>query len=217
LRLATLRSLQAATFSAANFESCRPHYLAALRDVSADPNLELRQRVLGILAREHDPYVQELLVKGLRSPSEALVPPEKALQLMSYDIHADAYPIAREIAEKPPSEAARREALRLLAADGSSAPVFEKILRDKKESADVRRLSASALQSLAPDKLQSYARSIVLDDDDDDDVKATSLTALTDLGQPEAVTEELYQRVSRMRGKGALKKGAQRFLRKYKR
>src|SRR6267143_519161 len=136
VRLAALSSLQAATFSVIKFNACRPAYLAALRSVASDPDPELRQRVLGVLSREHDGYAQKLLLEGLQKPEKALVPPEKALQLLSYDIHAEAYPVAREIVRKPPNAAAKREALRLLAADAASAPVFEKILRDKSESAE---------------------------------------------------------------------------------
>ena len=122
VRLAALKALQSASFSVVKFTPCRPEYLAALRSLIDDPDPEVRQRVLGILAREQDGYTQQRLLEGLQQPEKALVSPEKALQLLSYDIHADAYPVAREIASKPPNPAAKREALRLLAADAASAP-----------------------------------------------------------------------------------------------
>ena len=112
---------------------------------------ELRQRVLGILAREKDAYAQKKLLEGLRKPEKALLPPEKALQLLSYDVHADAYPVAREIVEHPPNPLAKREALRLLAADAASAPIFEKLVRDKNESVELRQLGAAALHALKPE------------------------------------------------------------------
>ena len=62
VRLAALQSLQAASFSVIAFESCRPDYLAALREIVDDPDPELRQRVLGILSRENDSYVQQRLL-----------------------------------------------------------------------------------------------------------------------------------------------------------
>jgi hypothetical protein len=161
IRLAALSALQAASLSVLKFNPCRPNYLAALRSVAPDRDPELRQRVLGILAREQDGYAQKLLLDGLQDPLKALVPPEKALQLLSYDVHADAYPVARDIVRKPPNPAAKREALRLLAADAASAPVFERILRNKDEPADIRQLSASVLRSLAPRKLQAHARAIL--------------------------------------------------------
>jgi hypothetical protein len=219
VRLAALQSLQAASFSVVAFESCRADYIAALRKVATDPSLELRQRVLGILAREKDGFAQKKLMDGLEKPTKALVPPEKALQLLSYDIHGEAYSIARKIVENPPNEDAKREALRLLAADAKSAPIFEKLLRDKKEKAEIRQISAAALQALKPDKLQSNAREILLDDSDYDDIKATSLTALTQFGDADAVAkdEALKKHVTRMSEKGGskVKRSARSFMSKY--
>lgn len=222
VRLAVLQAMQAASFSARRFAACRPAYLAALRSVVADPDTELRQRALGLLAREHDSYAQQRLIEGLKKPAKALVPPEKALQLLSYDIHADAYPLAREIARKPPNPAAKREALRLLAADARSVPAFEKILRNKNEVPEIRQLAASALHSLAPGKLQARARAIVLDRSEDDEIKATSLTALTHFGDAEAVAKDvtLQKQVDRLKGtagSGELKRAARRFDSKYRR
>lgn len=219
VRLAALQSLQAASFSVIAFEACRGDYKAALRKVAEDPDPELRQRVLGILAREKDGFVQKKLLDGLQNPKIALVPPEKALQLLSYDVHAEAYSAARAILSKPPNDVAKREALRLLAADSTAAPMFEKILRDKEESAENRQISASALQSLRPEKLQKHAREMLLDTSEYDDIQATSLTALTQFGDDAAVgkDEALLKSVDRLSG-GASKKvkqSARRFLSKF--
>ncbi|HEX6731203.1 MAG TPA: hypothetical protein VF074_14360 [Pyrinomonadaceae bacterium] len=219
VRLAALQSLQAASFSVAVFEACRGDYLATLREIADDPNAELRQRVLGILAREKDGYAQNRLLEGLQDPSKALVTPEKALQLLSYDVHSDAYPIAREIVEKPPNDESKIQALRLLAADATSAPLFEKLLRDKKEQREVRQISAAALQAVQPEKFQEQAREIVLDAKEFDDIQATALTALTQMPDEAEVAKDktLMKRVDRLgKGKSAkVKKGARRFLSRY--
>jgi hypothetical protein len=218
VRLAALKSLQTASFSVIAFESCRGDYIGTLREIAEDPDPELRQRVLGILAREKDGYAQKKLLEGLEHPEKALVPAEKALQLLSYDVQAEAYPIARSIVSKPPNAAAKREALRLLAADASAAPLFEKILRDKDELAEIRQISASALQALRPEKFRQHAREMLLDTSEYDDIQATSLTALTQFGG-EAVTkdEALIKRIDRLRGKAStkVKQSARRFLDKY--
>lgn len=219
VRLAALQSLQAASFSVLAFESCRADYIATLRELVTDPDPELRQRVLGILARENDGFVQKKLLEGLKKPEKALVPPEKALQLLSYDVHSEAYPIAREIVKDPPNPEAKREALRLLSADPAAVPMFEKILRDKEETAELRQLSASALHTLKPEKLQEHAREIVLDKNEYDDIQAVSLTALTQFSNQEAVAgdEELRKRVDAMSDEKSMKikKSARRFLSKY--
>ena len=219
VRLAALQALQAASFAVIQFESCRGDYLATLRAVANDTDLELRQRVLGILAREKDGFAQQRLLEGLQNPEKALVPPEKALQLLSYDVHAEAYPMARAIVSNPPSVAAKREALRLLGADASSKPLFEKILRDKEETREIRQLSASALHAIAPASLQRHAREMLLDPKEYSDIQETSLTALTQFGDQVKVEkdEKLVKHLSSLKGRVStkLKQGARLFLSKY--
>jgi len=219
VRRAALQSLSAAAFSVLAFESCRADYIATLREIVTDPDPLLRRRALGILSREHDGFAQKKLLEGLKDSEKALVPPEKALQLLSYDIHSEAYSIAREIVEKPPSTAAKREALRLLAADATAAPMFEKVLRDKDEMAENRQIAASVLQALRPEKLQEHAREIVLDTKEYDDIQATSLIALTQFGDAEAIAEDktLKKRVDKLSDKAStkVKQGARRFIKKY--
>jgi hypothetical protein len=220
VRLEALQALQAASFAVVAFEGCRGDYVAALRAVAADPDLEVRQRVLAILARDKDRGVQKKLLDGLRDPAKALVAPEKALQLLSYDVHAEAYPLARAIVADAPSQAAKRQALRLLSADTGAAPLFEKLLRDKKETPEIRRMSATALHALRPEKLQAAARDIVLDDGESEDVVATGLAALTEFGSAAIETDApLKARVARLtdRAPAAMKRTAQRFATKYER
>lgn len=220
VRLAALQALQAASFAVIEFESCRGDYTAALRAVVTDPDPEIRQRVLGLLARRKDGFVQQKLLAGLQDPDKALVPPEKALQLLSYDVHAEAYPIARMIVSKPPNEAAKIEALRLLGADASSKPLFERLLRDKDETKEIRQVSASALQSIAPETFQAHARAMLLDTKEYDDIQATSLTALTQFGDAAKVAKDdkLMERVGSFKKaeSSKLKQGARTFLTKYR-
>ena len=220
VRFAALDSLQTASFDAATFSSIHSDYIATLRKLAEDPDYELRQRVLGILMREKDGLAQKKLLEGLKNPAKALLLPEKALQLLSYDVHAEAYSAARAVLKKRPNDDAKREALRLLAADPKAVPIFEKVLRDKKELRENRQIAASALHALDPEKLQSQARKILLDKSDYADIKATSLTALEQFGDDAALSKDkaLMQSVNRFKsGKtpAKYKQTARRFLSKY--
>lgn len=220
VRMAAMDTLATAAFSVIAFESCRKDYIAALREVAQDPNPEIRHSALGLLAGEKDGFAQKKLLEGLKEPEKALVSAEKALQLLSYDTHAESYAVARDIVSKPPSEDARREALRLLAADATSAPMFEKLLRDKDELREVRQISASALQALKPDKFQEHAREMLLDKSEYDDIQATSLTAMTQFGDDAAIAEDkpLLASVNRMstgKASAKYKQSARRFLNKH--
>ena len=220
VRLAAMDTLATAAFSAVKFASCRNDYIATLREVADDPNPEIRETALGALAGEKDPFVQKKMLEGLKNPEKALVPPEKALQLLSYDVHTEAYAVARDIVNKPPNETAKTAALRLLAADAKSAPLFEKLLRDKDEKREVRQLSASALNALNPDKLQEHAKEILRDESEYEDIQATSLTALKRFGDEEEVAKDksLLKSINRLSTKAKsakYKKSAKQFLQKY--
>jgi HEAT repeat protein len=218
VRLAALETLQAASFAVVQFESSRGDYIATLRAVATDPEPDVRRRALGTLAREKDGFAQQKLIEGLQDPTKALVPPEKALQFLSYDIHAEAYPLARTIVNNPPNDAAKYEALRLLAADTSSHPLFERVLRDKTETKEIRQLAASALQSMAPQAFQTAARAMVLDPKEYDDIQATSLSALTHFGDSAKVAkdEKLLKQVGSFKkaDSSKLKQGARAFFAK---
>lgn len=219
VRLAALQSLQAASFSVIVFEPCLGDYVATLRAIADDPDGEIRQRALGILARKKDGFAQRKLLEGLSNPATALVPPEKALQLLGYDPHAEAYPVARAIVSQPPNDTARREALRLLSADATSAPLFEKILTDKNENPEVRQISASALHSMQPRKLQSFARTIMMDPTEHEEIQATCLTALAQFGDGAAIAKDqaLLEGIGKLSGKHspAFKKNARDLLTRY--
>jgi hypothetical protein len=201
VRIAVLDVLQQISFLMAAFPAKRPDYLAALRSIIDDLDAQLRQRAAGILAREKDEYVQRRLIDGLEGRSEALVPTEKAIQYLGYDIHAEYFPLLRRITENPPNPTARTEAVRLLAADPSSTDLLATILSNKDENPDVRRISAIGLQSAAPGRFEEQARRIVLDDDEDDQLQAMSITALTHFANPEALSrdDELTGRIQQLR------------------
>ena len=194
VRLAALRVLQQASFASALFRSRRADYLAALREVVNDRRAELREEALEILAIDKDEYAQRKLLEGLRTPAAALVTPEKAIQMLGYDIHAEHYPMLRELVQNPPNPAAKKEAVRLLAADAESKDLLVGMLTDKSESADVRQLSAAALRTMAPAEFAEYAKQIVVDDDEADDVRAASLTALINSGDPQALRDAAFTR-----------------------
>ena len=219
VRLAALRVLQQSSFRAATFNPKLPEYLDALRTIIDDSDASLRQQALEILAQEKDEYAQRRLLEGLKDPSVALVPPEKAVQLLGYDIHAEHYPILRDMVQNPPSPEAKQEAVRLLAADPTSKDLLMERLQDKDEVREVRIASAAALQSLAPAEFEEQAKQIVLDDDEYDDLRATAINALTHFANQEALSQdvELTRRVEQLREEAPsedVERTADRFLSK---
>jgi hypothetical protein len=200
LRMAAMQVLQQATFQVAVFAPKRPEYLAALRAVAGDPDPALREEALEILALEKDEFAQRVLLEGLLDPAEARVRPQQAIEFLGHDVHAEHFPLLRDMVQNPPSAGARQEAVRLLSADPGSRELLGGLLEDRGEEAKVRTTSAQALQSLDPEEFERHARRIVLDDDDDDDLRATLLGGLAHVAGTAAIRtdDELSRQVEKL-------------------
>lgn len=179
VRQAALSAVEAGSFKTVEFRRYAAAYKEALRGAVTDDNADLRLQVLDILALNRDSYAQELLVDGLRHPRKARVSPLQAVRMLGYDVHAEHYPLLRDIVETSKRPALRRAALGLLAADSGSTSLMKKIVADKTEDKAARATAAVALQSLAPKEFAKVARTLVLDDDDDDDLRATVISAIS--------------------------------------
>lgn len=179
VRAAAFRALKAASFLGPLFSPYRATYLKCLRDIAIDPEPELREDALEVLAIEKIGYAQDLLLKGLKDPKVALVSQAKAIQLLSYDGHADYAPVIRDILSTTNDTTVKEAAIRFLAADPGSDKLLAKLLQDERQPAQIRSLSAAGLRLLNPQVFERLARKIVADDDQDDNLRATCLGALT--------------------------------------
>jgi hypothetical protein len=179
VRRAALSAIEASSFKTVEFRRYAPDYNAALRVAATDDDADLRAEALDVLALHRDSYAQQLLVDGLTDPGQALVPPVQAVRMLGYDLHAEHYPLLRDIVETSSQQPLRRAALRLLAADSGSRSLMRSIATDRTEDKQCRATAAVALQVLAPRDFDRVARTVVLDDDDDDDLRATVISAIT--------------------------------------
>jgi hypothetical protein len=178
-RLAALQDVQAATFLGPQFDRYRASYREALRKAATDRDQELRARALELLAMEKDEVARQLLVRGLDDARQALVSAAKAVQLLAYDDHGVAVPMARKVLSESYDVDAKEEALRVLASDPASDEILTRTLSDKSQPARLRSVSASALRTLNPTRFSDAAKRIVMDEGEDDDVRATCLGALS--------------------------------------
>ena len=190
LRRAALRVLQQAGFTSSLFQSKRPEFLDVLRQIIDDPDPEIRVRVIEELAKEKDDYVQQRLIEGLNDKKKALVPPEKAIQFLGYDIHSEYFPVLKDVVADPPNQAARVEAVRLLGADADSKDLLTEIVQDKSEKSEVRQVGAAALQALDPQELEKQAKKIVLDDKDFDEIKSVMINAVAHFPEKDGISTD---------------------------
>ena len=154
VRLAALKLLQQQQFFSAVAAEWRPAFLEALRTAVNEP--KVRDAALEVLSAFKDRQTQELLLEGIRKPKQALVPVDRALRLLSSDIHADVVEVARGLAtdqQSKKNKPAFLQALRILGADPASVGRLESVLANKAQSTDARRLAATALSHLSPESL----------------------------------------------------------------
>jgi HEAT repeat protein len=217
LRRAVFTLLKQLEFQSKLFAAQRAEFVSVLRELCDDPDEEIRTQALEALAQKKDYFAQQRLLEGLRDPAKALVPEERALQFLGYDIHADYYPLIREIAQKTENTRSKQEAIRLLSSDPEAAPLLAEIFRDKGEDAEVRNECAAALRGVAPLEFERLARDAALDDDDVDEVRAASITGLPYFGNRAAVAQdsELNERLESIPGKGK-SKPLERAVERYK-
>ena len=147
LRLAALTALQQCSVRSVEFRPYRPTSPPPCGRRPAASWPVLREQAMDLLALYKDPYVQEMLVDGLRNPQTATVAPEQALRMLGYDVHAEHYPLLQDIVDSSRKPQLRRMALRLLAADSGSKDTFARIAADRDEDPVARSTSAVALQA----------------------------------------------------------------------
>jgi hypothetical protein len=180
-RVQALRAVQAATFLGPAFDQYRPAYLEALRSAARAKNLELKELALEILAIEKDEVARSILIDSLSGQARPQIPTRKAIQLLAYDDHDAAVPIARQIVEGDHDTETKLEAMRVLAADPGSTDLFASTLSDTAESQELRSASAAGLRMLDPERFQKEATRIVGDPSESDEVRASCLGALANM------------------------------------
>jgi len=215
-RQAALRDIQTATFAGPGFDRYRASFRDALRAVAEDKNEDLRTQALEMLAIDKDEVAQQLLLRGLQTPSEALVSTAKAVQLLAHDDHGAAIPVARGILRGDYDLDTKEEALRALASDPGSTGLFADILADRSQPPRLRSLSASGLRAVDPQRFAQLAQRIVTDDREDDEVRTNALGALDHLkGFSSKVDPTFADAISKIEQSGKsddLRAAARRFL-----
>jgi hypothetical protein len=196
-RLAALRQLGSAEFQPAAFAPFHPNYIALLRGLATDADKEIRVSALDRLTAVGDREAHKLLLEGLQKPRKALVPRAKAVQMLARDDHGAGLGIFRDLAANATGKV-RAEALRALAADTRSAPMFEAIAADKAEKPAVRQIATVNLKNVSKTRFTKLARKLALDERDDDQVRAAAISAI-------AHTRDVADKLSSPRFASALK------------
>ncbi|WP_308992705.1 hypothetical protein QLS71_016430 [Mariniflexile litorale] len=165
IALASLNAIKAAEISSPQLYGANiAEYKDALRIAIDHKNENLRSSALEILAINKDEYAQRRLVESLEDPSKALVAPEIAVQLLSYDLHANHFKVLREVAINPPNSITKRESIRNLGFDEESKELLQETLNDLNEEPEIRHAAATALMCLNPELSTEMSKKIIIEE-----------------------------------------------------
>lgn len=187
-RLAAFRLLGAAQFRPARFAPFHAEFIALLRKLALDDDIEIRTAALDRLTLSNDPEAQRMLREGLEKVGKPLVSVAKAIQLLARDAHGSGLPIFRDLAVKGVGKV-REEALRALGNDARSVSLFQSLATDKKEGGAIREIALNNLKNMSVNRFAQVARKVVLDNDEDDKLRAAAVSAI-------AHAEEVAKKVS---------------------
>ena len=202
LRAAAISVLQACSFSSPIFPSRRPAYYNALKSVIDDQDVGLKTTAMEYLSLAGDEYMQRRLLECLEDAKSQLIQPELAIQLLSYDLHADHFPVLRKIAKDPPNPESKKEALRNLAADSESKDLLVEVMKDLSEDPQLRHLCTVALQQQSPDETMAYAKKVILSTEEDEMLKTAMLNTLINTTPRALLKQDLafYEQLKKVEG-----------------
>jgi hypothetical protein len=121
------------------------------------------------------------------------VPPAKAIQLLGHDDHGVAIPVARRIVSSDHDVETKAEALRVLASDPNSGPLFAEILSDRSQPPQLRSVSAAGLRQVNPQSFVQVAQNIIVNERERDDVRESTIGALKHLQGLSAQTNPAFK------------------------
>ena len=172
IRRAAMYGLKANSFSSPALTAKMPEYRQALRGLVDDTDPELRRAAVEKLAAYKDEGVQQRLLEGLRDPGKALLPEEKAIQLLGLDIRAEHYPVIRECLSRSQNPLVRLEAIHALSADPGSQDIIRQQVLDKSADKGVRLAGIAALHAFDAKKFQPTLQSLIQDEAEDPEIRA---------------------------------------------
>jgi hypothetical protein len=216
LRKAAFNCIQTVRFSSPVIAGLQTQITDAFKSLVEDKNQKIRESVITYLAQQKDEFVQRKLLEGITEPAKALLPEEKAVHLLGYDIHAGIYPTLRSIVEKSSNNYSRMEAIHILGSEPDARDLLLKVYNNKKERFGVRKNSLMALKMYHPEEFNTVAAATAVDSNENANIRAVSINALAHSNSENAYNNpavaEHLRKISSKTAPEALSKAAAYYL-----
>lgn len=148
-----------------------------------DPELAFRMFAFTKLVIHGDARAQQLLIRGLENPQQAMLPAPMAISVLSMAIKKEFYPAVFKVMQQTTDPATRLEAIRTLGSYPEARDALIAIAHDSKEPLEFREAALGALYSGDRDNIVRHVLPILEDPAAPPRLQAIGIRMTTDLRQ----------------------------------
>ncbi|WP_256014140.1 hypothetical protein [Desertivirga xinjiangensis] len=179
LRNETLNTIIGLRFSDFAMFTKRQQLIAALRTVVTDPELSFRQFAFGFLMDHGDSFAQNLLIEQLNANKTNLLPTVEILRLLALYPKGDYLPAVYRIFQNPPNQESKIEAIILCGNYAPAKKTLMDLLKDKKQSADLRQVVLSTVNANYPQEFAAQVQSMIVDQTEPENLRVSAIVMET--------------------------------------
>jgi hypothetical protein len=167
-----------------------------LRVLVSDPDDTLRTSAIGRLAADGDRAIRGRLIQGLRDPSQALLPPGDALEMLAARPTPEVAAAARSFVSSAQPLRVRLIAVRLAAMDSLGRDSVAALIQDDASPVDLRITAGRALALNRPARFSQVSTPIITNEQANPALRAELIRALSVRGS--VVSPALAQQVEQL-------------------
>ena len=175
LRDESLKTLEALSFSGFTMYEKRQELMAALRTIVRDPNIEYRRFAFNFLLAHGDSFGQSVLIDQLEKNKSDLLPQAEAIRVLTLNPHGDYLPTVFKVFQRASDPETKVEAIAALGNYQPAKRTIIAVLKDKKQSKQVRSVALGAINANYPAEFAAQAQSLLIDDKESDDLKVAAI------------------------------------------
>ncbi|GJM33358.1 MAG: hypothetical protein DHS20C18_23590 [Saprospiraceae bacterium] len=177
LRKESLNALELVNFSSLGMQGIPDDLLSIYRKLTEDELIEFRRIAFKFLSLRNDDFAQQLLIRGLNNPQNALLPAPESIYYLSYNIHGDYYPVINRVLLETNDNKTKIQALNVLGNYEPARPKILEILNNAQEDEAVRLAAMKTLNAFDKTKFAEYVMPLFQARNTPDDLLAYAISA----------------------------------------
>jgi hypothetical protein len=153
------------------------------RQMLDDPEIPFRVFAFTKLVIHGDARAQQLLIRGLENPAQAMLPAPTAISILSMAVKKEYYPAVFKVMQDTRDPATRLEAIRALGSYPEARKAIVAIAHDPKEKPEFREAALGALYSGDRENIVQYVTPVLTEPNAPPRLQAIGIQMTTDVRQ----------------------------------